>query len=87
MFDSMTTWWIKRWWVIIIDNNISFDWSAKTSDKGSTTTHYKQPRVVCFMNHWNKTNKQRSFMYIDIFKFHLKFFLFVIVSKFRFFKN
>jgi len=32
-------------------------------------------------------NKQPSFMYIDILKIHLNFYLFMIVSKFRFFKN
>jgi hypothetical protein len=30
-----------------MNNNINFDWSAKISDKGSTATHYKQPKLVC----------------------------------------
>jgi hypothetical protein len=73
--------------VIIINNISSLDWSPKTSCKRSTTTHYKQPILVCFMNYWNKTNKQPSFMYIDILKIHLNFYLLMIVWKFRFFKN
>jgi hypothetical protein len=31
-----------------------------TEGKGSIATHCKRPKLVCFMNHWNKTNKQAS---------------------------
>jgi len=62
---------------------ISIDWP---NDKFNSF-----PCVIMTLVSWTigtkQTNKQPSFMYIDILKIHLNFYLPMIVSKFRFFKN